>query len=96
MVIEKAFCSLSKSSNRVGKNRGSFNKQILLFLGNYWTPAPAAVTYEFGTVHPFVRSSVRPFVCSQHQLLELDRHFFLIFCMKLDSHKVRIVRKPEF
>ena len=33
---------------------------------------------------------------SQCKILELSIPFFLIYCMKLDSHKVRKVTKNEF
>ena len=33
--------------------------------------------------------SVRPAVCSQLKISEVASQFYLIFCMKLCSHKVR-------
>ena len=46
---------------------------------SYWTPTLAEVTYEFGSVHPFVHL--------QRKTSKLTHQISLIFCMKLDNHK---------
>ena len=58
----------------------------------FWTPALAQVSYEFGCVC----LSVGLFVCSQYKISKMAYQFFLIFCMKLGSHKIRKTMKPYF
>ena len=36
------------------------------------------------------------FCCSQRKIVELAHQFFLIFCIKLESHKIRQVMDPDF
>lgn len=43
----------------------------------------------------FVPPSVHLALCSEHKTSELDHHFFLIFCMKLDIQKVTKTTKPD-
>ena len=56
---------------------------------NSWIPTLVEVSYEFGSIVLCGRSAVRPF-----RISELA-HKFLFFCMKLDSHEVRKVTKPD-
>ena len=53
---------------------------------NFWTPALGEVSLN---VTLFVRSSVY----SQRKISELTLQFFLIFCIKIDGHKVRKLTK---
>ena len=43
----------------------------------------------------FVPPSVHLSVCLEHKTSELDHHFFLIFCIKLDIQKVTKTTKPD-
>lgn len=49
-------------------------------------------SYEFGSILPSGCTSA----FSQPKISELACQFFLIFCIKSDSHKVREVTKPNF
>ena len=49
-------------------------------------------SYEFGSI--LLSGCTSTF--SQPKISELASQFFLIFCIKLDSHKVRKVTKPNF
>ena len=44
----------------------------------------------------FIVLSVRSFVRSQRKISEIDHQFFLIFYMKLESHKIRKVTESNF
>ena len=59
----------------------------------YRTPTLAEVSYEFGSVPLFTSL----FVClsATQDIRSGPAVFFLFFCMKLDSHKVRKVTKPN-
>ena len=48
------------------------------------------------SIHPSVRPSAHLYDVLQHTISELAHQFFLIFCMKLDSYKVRKVPKLIF
>ena len=64
----------------------------------YWTPLLVEVPYEFGSFRPFFCPFVRPFVyrfLTQYLRIR-SLVFFPIFCQKLDSHKVRKEKKPDF
>lgn len=53
---------------------------------NFWAPA-------LGEVSLNVTLFVRPSVYSQRKISEMTLQFFLIFCIKIDGHKVRKLTK---
>ena len=56
------------------------------------TPTLVEVSHEFGSIRLFILR----FICWHCKISEVDHHFFLIFCIKLDSHKERKVTEPNF